>query len=135
MTIGISSVRGVSAGTAKSLKGIGITNSEKLLAKAGGPKDRAALAAQLGVDAKMVLELANRADLARVKGIGKVFSDLLENAGVDTVKELSKRKPENLVASMAEANKRLQLAKRNATLAEVTNWVSQAKALPPTLKY
>ena len=39
MTIGISSVRGVSAGTAKSLKGIGITNSEKLLAKAGGPKD------------------------------------------------------------------------------------------------
>ena len=83
----------------------------------------------------MVLELANRADLARVKGIGKVFSDLLENAGVDTVKELSKRKPENLVASMAEANGRLQLAKRNATLAEVTNWVSQAKALPPTLKY
>jgi predicted flap endonuclease-1-like 5' DNA nuclease len=83
----------------------------------------------------MVLELANRADLARVKGIGKVFSDLLENAGVDTVKELSKRKPENLVATMAEANGRLQLAKRNATLAEVTDWVSQAKALPATLKY
>ncbi len=135
MTIGISSVRGISAGTAKSLKSKGITNSAKLLDKAAGPKDRAALAAQLGVDAKMVLELANRADLARVKGIGKVFSDVLENAGVDTVKELSKRKPENLVQSMTETNGRLQIAKRNATLAEVSDWVAQAKALPATLKY
>ncbi|MBX7213783.1 MAG: DUF4332 domain-containing protein [Thermoflexales bacterium] len=135
MTIGISKVRGISADVAKSLKAKGVTNSAKLLERSVGPKDRAALAAELGVDAKQVLELANRADLARVKGIGKVFSDLLENAGVDTVKELSKRKPENLCQTMAEFNAKNNTAKRNATLAEVTDWINQAKALPATLKY
>lgn len=135
MTIGISKVRGITAKVATSLKGKGITNSAKLLGRASSPKDRAALAAEIGVNPQVVLELANRADLARVNGIGKVFSDLLENAGVDTVKELSKRKPENLVQTLADANKRRKLAKRNATLAEVTDWINQAKALPPALKY
>ena len=84
---------------------------------------------------KEVLELANRADLARVKGIGKVFSDLLENAGVDTVKELAQRKPANLHTKLAEVNTEKKFAKRAPTMAEVTDWVDQAKALPKTLKY
>jgi len=44
------------------------------------------LAEHAGVESRAILELANRADLARVRGIGGVFSDLLEQAGVDTVK-------------------------------------------------
>ena len=39
-----------------------------------------------------VLELINRADLARVKGIGSIYANMLEVAGVDTVKELAQRK-------------------------------------------
>jgi predicted flap endonuclease-1-like 5' DNA nuclease len=84
---------------------------------------------------KEVLELANRADLARVKGIGKVFSDLLENAGVDTVKELAQRRPDNLLAKLVEINTEKKYAKRTPTMSEVTNWVEQAKALPKTLTY
>ena len=49
-----------------------------------------------------MLELVNRADLARIKGIGEVYSNLLENAGVDTVLELSKRVPANLHAKLVE---------------------------------
>lgn len=41
-----------------------------------------------GVAVEAMLELANRADLARIKGIAGVYSDLLEEAGVDTIKEL-----------------------------------------------
>ena len=46
--------------------------------------------------------MANRADLARVRGVGGVFSDLLEHAGVDTVREFAIRRPDNLYANLVE---------------------------------
>ena len=55
---------------------------------------RKALASKLGIDERALLELGNRADLARIKGVGAVYSDLLEFAGVDTVAELAKRVPQ-----------------------------------------
>ena len=68
------------------LKERGIYNSDQLLEAARTPSGRQALAEHAGVESRAILELANRADLARVRGIGGVFSDLLEQAGVDTVK-------------------------------------------------
>lgn len=135
MTIGVRKLRGIQEAQASKLVAQKITNSEHLLNAATTPKARAALAASAGMSEQEVLELANRADLARVKGIGKVFSDLLENAGVDTVKELAQRKPANLHAKLAEVNAEKKYAKRAPTLVEVTDWVEQAKALPKTLKY
>lgn len=135
MTIGVRKIRGIQETQAAKLIGQKIKNSEQLLSAATTPKARATLAAAAGMSAQDVLELANRADLARVKGIGKVFSDLLENAGVDTVKELAQRKPANLHAKLAEVNAAKQFAKRAPTLVEVTDWVDQAKALPKMLKY
>lgn len=135
MTIGVRKIRGIQEAQAAKLIAQQIKNSEHLLNAATTPKARATLAASAGMSEKDVLELANRADLARVKGIGKVFSDLLENAGVDTVKELAQRKPANLHAKLAEVNTEKQFAKRAPTLVEVTNWVEQAKALPKLLKY
>lgn len=135
MTIGVRKIRGIQEAQAAKLIAQQIKNSEHLLNAATTPKARATLAASAGMSEKDVLELANRADLARVKGIGKVFSDLLENAGVDTVKELAQRKPANLHAKLAEVNTEKQFAKRAPTLVEVTDWVEQAKALPKMLKY
>ena len=94
---------GVREDLAASLKAAGLTDSDKLLAAAATPADRKALAATLGVDEKEVLELANRADLARIKGVGKVYSDLLEWAGVDTVAELAQRNPDNLFEKIVSA--------------------------------
>jgi predicted flap endonuclease-1-like 5' DNA nuclease len=135
MTIGVRKIRGIQEAQATKLIAQKIKNSEQLLNAATTPKARAVLAASAGISDKEVLELANRADLARVKGIGKVFSDLLENAGVDTVKELAQRRPDNLLAKLTEVNGDKKFAKRAPTMAEVTNWVEQAKALPKTLKY
>lgn len=135
MSIGIGKIRGITLDHAQTFKGKGIKNSELLVEQAKTPKARKALAAATGIDENTVLELANRADLARVKGIGEVFSNLLEEAGVDTVKELSKRKPDNLHAKLAEVNAAKHFAKRAPTMAEVTDWVEQAKALPKTLTY
>jgi len=72
--------------------------------------------------------------LFRVKGIGKQYSVLLEQAGVDTVVELLKRVPENLHAKMLEANKAKKFVQRPPSLNAVKKWVSHAKALPRKLQ-
>jgi predicted flap endonuclease-1-like 5' DNA nuclease len=135
MSVPVSEIHGMTADLAAKFKKQKLGNSEKILAAATTPKMRTALAAAMGVDAAAVLESANRADLARVKGVAGVYANLLEESGVDTIKELSKRKPENLLATMLEANQKKSLTKRPPTLAQVQDWVAQAKALPKTLTY
>jgi hypothetical protein len=54
---------------------------------------------------------------------------------VDTVPELARRKPENLLAKMEEINKTKNLVKRTPALSQVTDWVKQAGDLPPMLEY
>ena len=87
------------------------------------------------MESRVILELANRADLARVRGIGGVFSDLLEQAGVDTVKELATRNPDNLHAKLVEVNADKKLAGRTPHQGMVKDWVAQAKELPKLLEY
>jgi predicted flap endonuclease-1-like 5' DNA nuclease len=135
MTISVRELRGMTDELAGQLKNAGLTNSDQLLEAAKTAAARRGLAQQLGAEVGLILELANRADLARIKGIGQIFSDLLEKAGVDTVKELATRRPDNLYNKLVETNGALQLAKRNPTQAEVDDWVGQAKALPPALEY
>lgn len=116
------------------LAAAGLSNSDQVLAATAQPKDREALATQLGIDVKEVLEMANRADLARIKGVGKVYSDLLEEAGVDTVAELAQRNPANLYEKILEAAE-LHFVKRTPTAEEVAGWVAEAKTLPRALHY
>jgi predicted flap endonuclease-1-like 5' DNA nuclease len=70
-----------------------------------------------------------------IKGVAGAFSDMLENAGVDTVKELAGRVPENLQAKLAEVNEKMKLSQRTPTIDMVADWVKQAKVLPKTLEY
>ena len=106
----------------------GIISPSDLLAKAGEAAARKELAPRLGVGARELLEWVNRADLLRVEGITFELSDFLEDAGVDTVKELGTRRPDNLHKRLAEV---AAAANRAApTEAEVAAWVAQAKTLP-----
>lgn len=125
---------GVREDMAAKLKAEGLGDSAKLLAAAATPAARNELAAKLGVDSKEVLEMANRADLARIKGIGTVYSDLLEQAGVDTVAELARRNPENLYSKMVEVAGE-HFVQRLPRAADVADWVAQAKELPRALEY
>ena len=135
MAIPITQLKGIDDDLATQLKAQGIADSDQLLTASAAPADRKALANKTGAKERDILELANRADLSRVKGVAGVFSDLLEKAGVDTVKELATRRPDNLHAKIKEVNDAEQLAKRIPTEAEVTGWVAQAKDLPKILSY
>lgn len=135
MAVSIYKLRGVSNDIKHKLKKQGFHNSDQFLEAARIPAGRKSLAETIGVDTSIVLDLANRADLARVRGIGGVFSDLLEHAGIDTVKELAIRNPENLYAKLVEINQRAELAGRLPTQQVVIDWVEQAKALPKLMEY
>jgi predicted flap endonuclease-1-like 5' DNA nuclease len=135
MPVAVKDLKGATQSLVAKLKKQGITNSEKLLHAAAKPAGRKALAADCGCDTKVILELANRADLSRVKGVAGVYSDLLEHAGVDTVKELAKRKPDNLHAKIVETNTNTRLTKQAPGAQRVASWVEQAKALPKLMTY
>ena len=98
-------IEGIGASNAQKLKAAGIASTEKLLDVGGTSKGRDELSKKIGITSSQIVEWVNRADLYRIKGVGKQYSDLLEQAGVDTVVELSNRIPENLHAKMLETNK------------------------------
>jgi nucleotidyltransferase/DNA polymerase involved in DNA repair len=77
------------------------------------------------------------ADLFRVNGVGKQYAELLEKAGVDTVKELRNRRADNLVAKLAEMNKAggRRLVRQLPGLKRVQGWIDEAKKLPPAVRY
>ncbi len=106
-----------------------------LLARGKTPAERAALARELGIDEKKILLYLNLADLQRIDGVGVIYAYLLEESGVDTVKELATRNPANLVAKMTEVNNVKHITKRVPPQGEVENWVAEAKTMPPALEY
>jgi len=135
MTTPLKDLRGASTSLVEALTAEGITDNEAFVDAAAAPDQRKSLAARCDTDVSTILELANRADLARINGVSGVYSDLLENAGVDTVKELATRNPANLHQKLVETNDAMQLTQRPPTAAQVEAWIAQAKDLPKLLSY
>ena len=128
MTIAITEIKGMSTETADKLKAKNIKDSAGLLAAAGKAADRRLLAKELGIEAAQLLEYVNRADLVRIKGVGAQYSNLLEDAGVDSVKERARRKAENLHAKLVEAASASGV-KRAPRMDEVEAWIAEAKTM------
>lgn len=128
-------IEGIGPATGKKLTAAGVTGTLKLLEESKTAQQRKELAKKTGLDEKQILKFANMADLLRIKGIGKQFSELLEAAGVDTVPELAQRKADNLTKKMEETNAAKKLCKRNPSQKEITRWIEDAKKLPRILEY
>jgi len=131
----ISDIEGIGPKYAELLAKEGIRTVEGLLKVAAKSKDRKKLSEVLQISDKLILEWVNLADLFRIKGIGEEYSDLLEEAGVDTVPELAQRKPENLLQKLVEVNEAKKLVRRLPVLSQVEAWVKQAKDLPRIVEY
>ena len=128
-------IEGVGETYAQKLKAAGIPTTEALLEKGATPKGRKEIADKSGISEKLVLEWVNHVDLFRIKGVASEYADLLEAAGVDTVRELAHRIPDHLFQKMQEVNAAKKLVRQLPTLAKVADWVDQAKKLPPAITY
>ena len=135
MNYKIIEVEGIGEVYAKKLTGVGINTIEELLEKAKKPAGRKELAEAADIPEKLILTWANHADLMRIDGVGPQFSDLLEAAGVDTVKELKHRVPANLAAKLVENNEEKHLVRRVPSEKEVEKMIEQAKELPAVMEY
>ncbi len=131
----IDTIEGLGHRQATKLRKARVRTTDALLKTASTRTGRRHLAAATGLPERSILEWVNRADLMRVKGVGEEYSDLLEAAGVDTIKELRRRNPRNLLGTMVEVNNKKRLVRRLPTEAMVTRWVDYAKTLDPIVKY
>jgi predicted flap endonuclease-1-like 5' DNA nuclease len=128
-------VEGIGPAYADKLARAGIRSLEALLKKGATPDGRKEIAAMSGIGDALILEWVNLADLFRIKGVGSEYSDLLEEAGVDTVVELAKRVSTNLYETMGEVNKSKNLVNKMPSANQVDGWIKQARKLPRVITY
>lgn len=134
-TLPLSKLRGVPFQIRVALKVRRITTCGQLLGAAAAFTERDALARSARVPLDQLTELVQRADMARVNGVGTVFGQMLEELGVRDVVGLSKQDAEALHERLRQYNHEERLARRSPTPEEVSDWVAQARKLRPLLTY
>ena len=135
MNYKIIDIEGIGEVYAPKLQAEGIETVEQLLDRCAAPAGRKELAEKTGIAEKLILKWTNHADLFRINGIGPQFAELLEAAGVDTVKELRHRVAANLAAKVAEVNEEKHLCGRVPVESEIQRMIDQAKVLEPRMTY
>lgn len=131
----ISAIEGIGPITSSALKTVGVKTVEGLLKATCDKKGRSELSEKTRISESTLLKFANMADLFRIKGVASQYAELLEAAGVDTVKELKHRNAENLISKMNEVNTEKNLVRKTPPLAMVESWIKQAKELPAIISY
>ena len=128
-------IEGVGDVYAEKLIAAGINKVSELLEKCAAPKGRKALAETTGISEKLILKWTNHADLFRINGVGPQFAELLEAAGVDTVKEFRHRVAANLQPKLEETNAAKNICNRVPAVSEIQKMIDQAKELEPKVTY
>lgn len=128
-------IEGVGDSYAAKLNEAGIDTVEQYLEACANPKGRQEMADKTGISGKLILKWANHADLFRIPGVGPQFAELLEAAGVDTVKELRHRNAESLAAKLEAIDQEKHLTRRVPSVKEIEKMIEAAKALDPVMTY
>ena len=135
MNYKIQDIEGIGPAYAQKLSEAGIDTTGAMLKLCCHKRGRKETAVKTGLSEGQLLKWANLADLMRVSGVGAEYSELLEAAGVDTVKELRTRNAENLASKMAEINSQKKLTRTVPSAKVVAKWVSQAATLDPVISH
>ena len=135
MSYKIEQIEGIGEAYASKLRDAGISTTEELLEACATKRVREKTAEATGISGKLILKWTNHADLFRIKGVAGQFAELLEAAGVDTVKEFRHRTAENLYKKMVEINDARNLCNRVPSATELQRMIDQAKELEPIITY
>lgn len=131
----INEIEGIGPSYKQKLNEAGIQTVEALLEKGSTKVGRKKISETTGIEDKRILRWVNMADLFRISGVGEEYADLLEAAGVDTVKELRNRIPAKLHTKMKEVNESKNLVRTIPSITSVEKWVEHAKTLDPIVTY
>jgi len=135
MPASISELEGLGSNFAVKMKKVGIRTTAKLLETAKSLKGRQTLSEKTEIDAVQLLRVANLIDRMRIKGVGQDYAELLEAAGVVTIRELRYRNPARLAQAMAKANDKRKLVRVLPSEHTVERWIDYAKKLPVKISY
>jgi len=131
----ITAIESMDQSDATKLRKAGVRTTDALLKTAATRTGRRRLAREIELPESDILSWVNCADLMRIKGVGSEYADLLEAAGVDTIRELRRRNPDRLLAAMTELNVRRRVIRRLPTLGMVSGWVAAAKETEPLVTH
>ena len=85
------------------------------------------LTKETGIRSPKLLHCAKRAELMKIKDLGRDYSDLLEAVGVESVSELKRRNAESLHESMTAMNNKQQIVDRMPSIKRVSKWIEESK--------
>jgi len=131
----LENIEGIGQAYGAKLRKGGVGSIASLLSQGATPAGRKEIAQKTGLSPKLILTWINHADLKRIRGVERQYSELLEAAGVDTVVELAQRRADNLLEKMLDVNKKKKILRRPPTLSMVEDWIKQAKKLPRAIHY
>ena len=125
----IEQIEGIGPHFAERLASAGVRTSDDLLSRCASDEGRRMMEMRTGISAGQLTTWAHQADLMRVNGIGSEFSQLLEASGIETVRELGDRKPENVVHLLDRVNEEKQRTGVVPPLKTVSKWVERARRM------
>lgn len=126
----INEIEGIGPSHAEKLESHGIKTVEDLLKAGATPSGREELIKKTGISHHLILKWVDEADLFRVKGIGRQYTEILRAAGVDSVKELAQRRADHLHEKLTAINLEKKHVHALPSVDAIERWIEEAKALP-----
>lgn len=112
------------------LRKLGIEDADQLLSAGSTELDRYGLAEILCVAVEQVIQLVNRADLGRIRGMDDESIEWLAGAGVTSLRELARCKPDRLLARLAMPSGAGETRSSALSPDVIRCWVEEAARLP-----
>ncbi|MGD2144816.1 MAG: DUF4332 domain-containing protein [Anaerolineae bacterium] len=129
----VTEIGGIGQVYAQRLAEARIGTTQVLLKRGATSEGREKIAKKAGVSARRVLTWVNKADLMRIKGVGKEYANLLDAAAVHTVKQLAQQRPDRVTEKLLTVNEERYLVQRVPGQETVEEWIKAARHLPPIL--
>jgi hypothetical protein len=120
-------LRGIDQNLVAKLKGAGVETTSDLIGVWLDRDRRRQVVASSGLSEEQFQQMVSMARVARMKGVGPKYAELLVTAGVIGTKSLSKHTPESLGERLAEVRASHRVVGPVPTSAEVVAWFAALK--------
>ena len=121
-------IEGIGGKFGQRLEKGGISDIEDLIPLSR--KEIKALAEKTGISEKLLDKWQEHADLMRIDGVGPEYAEALNEIGIDSVKELAQRNPENTLERIEKLDKeKPDVIRQLPTLEWIKDWIEEAKKI------